>query len=208
MRETQVQSLGWEDLLEKEMATHSSILAWRIPWREEPGRLQSTRSQSQTRLSYIKKKNVVEVMKIMVTSFKRSHACTATFSTPNPAVGHHDPRLCWRLLETPGNSQASLGQSPVGVTAPFSWVLVHTRFCLCPPRVCFQSCKFWQLYGRVNGDLLQEGLCHTQVCSTQTPCPCSNPLQTRTSTGYTQIVLSQSLWGLWVPMCTQFVWAL
>ena len=41
MRETQVRSLGWEDPLEKEMATHSSILAWKIPWTEEPGRLQS-----------------------------------------------------------------------------------------------------------------------------------------------------------------------
>ena len=41
MRETQVQSLGWEDLLEREMATHSSILAWKIPWTEEPGRLHS-----------------------------------------------------------------------------------------------------------------------------------------------------------------------
>ena len=41
MRETWVQSLGQEDLLEKEMATHSSILAWKIPWMEEPGRLQS-----------------------------------------------------------------------------------------------------------------------------------------------------------------------
>ena len=41
MRETQVQSLGWEDLLEKEMATHSSILAWKIPWMEESGKLQS-----------------------------------------------------------------------------------------------------------------------------------------------------------------------
>ena len=41
MRETRVQSLGWEDPLEKEMATHSSTLAWRIPWMEEPGRLQS-----------------------------------------------------------------------------------------------------------------------------------------------------------------------
>ena len=40
VQETQVQSLGQEDPLEKEMATHSSILAWRIPWREEPGRLQ------------------------------------------------------------------------------------------------------------------------------------------------------------------------
>ena len=37
MQEMQVQSLGWEDPLEKEMAPHSSILAWRIPWREEPG---------------------------------------------------------------------------------------------------------------------------------------------------------------------------
>ena len=41
MWETQVQSLGQEDLLEKEMATHSSILAWKISWMEEPGRLQS-----------------------------------------------------------------------------------------------------------------------------------------------------------------------
>ena len=41
MRETRVQSLGWEDPLEKEMVTHSDILAWRIPWMEKPGRLQS-----------------------------------------------------------------------------------------------------------------------------------------------------------------------
>ena len=41
MWETWVQSLGWEDLLEREMTTHSSILAWKIPWMEEPGRLQS-----------------------------------------------------------------------------------------------------------------------------------------------------------------------
>ena len=45
MQETRVQSLGWEDSLEKEMATHSSTLAWRIPWREEPGKLQSMGSQ-------------------------------------------------------------------------------------------------------------------------------------------------------------------
>ena len=45
MRETWVQSLGWEDPLEKEMATHSSILAWRILWTEEPGGLQSMGSQ-------------------------------------------------------------------------------------------------------------------------------------------------------------------
>ena len=45
MEETQVQSLGQEDPLEKEMATHSSTLAWKIPWMEEPGRLQSMESQ-------------------------------------------------------------------------------------------------------------------------------------------------------------------
>ena len=45
MQETWVQSLGWEDPLEKEMATHSRILAWKIPWTEEPGGLQSMGSQ-------------------------------------------------------------------------------------------------------------------------------------------------------------------
>ena len=48
MQGTQVQSLGWEDPLEKGMATHSGILTWRIPWTEEPGRLQSMGLQSQT----------------------------------------------------------------------------------------------------------------------------------------------------------------
>ena len=47
VQETQVWSLGQEDPLEKEMATHSSILAWKISWTQEPGRLQSMGSQSQ-----------------------------------------------------------------------------------------------------------------------------------------------------------------
>ena len=45
MQETQVRSLGQKDPLEKEMATHSSILAWKIPWAEKPGELQSIKSQ-------------------------------------------------------------------------------------------------------------------------------------------------------------------
>ena len=45
LRETGVRSLGWEDPLENEMATHSTTLTWKIPWTEEPGRLQSTGSQ-------------------------------------------------------------------------------------------------------------------------------------------------------------------
>ena len=51
MQETQVRSLGGEDPLVKGMATHSSILAWKILWREEPGGLQSMGLQSHTRLS-------------------------------------------------------------------------------------------------------------------------------------------------------------
>ena len=50
MQEMQVQSLGQEDTLEEEMATHSSILTWEIPWTEEPGGLQFVGSQSQTQL--------------------------------------------------------------------------------------------------------------------------------------------------------------
>ena len=50
-QETQVQSLGWEDPLEEDMAIHFNILAWRIPWTEESGGLQSMGPQSQTRLS-------------------------------------------------------------------------------------------------------------------------------------------------------------
>ena len=57
MQETWVRSLGGEDPLEKEMATHSSILAWTIPWMEEPGRLQCTgckESDTTERLHYIR----------------------------------------------------------------------------------------------------------------------------------------------------------
>ena len=51
MRETQVRSLGWEDPLEEEMAIHSSTIAWKIPWTEEPGRLVYGVAKSRTRLS-------------------------------------------------------------------------------------------------------------------------------------------------------------
>ena len=56
-----------------------------------------------------------------------------------------------------------------------------------------QSCvKFWQLYGGINGDLLQEGLCHTQGCCTQSPWPCGSPLLTRTSAGDSQTLKGRS----------------
>ena len=53
MQETQVRSVGWEDPLEKEIATHPRILAWRIPWTEESGRLQSRGLQSQIQLKQL-----------------------------------------------------------------------------------------------------------------------------------------------------------
>ena len=56
--------------------------------------------------------------------------------------------------------------------------------------VCASSA--WWLYGGVNGDLLQEGLCHTQVCCTQSPCPCGRPLLTLTSAGDTQTLKGRS----------------
>ena len=62
MRETWVQSLGWEHVLEKEMANHSSILAWKIPWKEEPGRLQPMGLQSWTRLSNLQLMTVSEYL--------------------------------------------------------------------------------------------------------------------------------------------------
>ena len=122
----------------------------------------------------------------MVTSFKRSHAGAVALSAPNPAAGHHQPTP---PPETPGHSQASLDQSLMGslLLFPGSWCTEES--------VSPVLCKFWQLYGGVNGDLLQEGLCHTQVSCTQSPCPCGRPLLAWTSTGDTQTQFCLSLCG-------------
>ena len=92
--------------------------------------------------------------------------------------------LHWRLLETHRQVWVRL------LWSHCSFLLgpgACPMFCLCPPSTYFPVlCKFWQLYGGVNGDLLQEGLCHTQVCCTQSPCPCGSPLLTYISTGDAQ----------------------
>ena len=115
-----------------------------------------------------------------------------------------DPFLHWRPLDTHRQVWVSLLW---GHCSFLSGPGVH-RFCFCPPRVCFPVlCKFWRVCGGVNGNLLQEGLCHTQICCIQSPCPCGSPLLTRTSTGdaQTQVCLSR---GLWVLVHTRLVWAL
>ena len=103
---------------------------------------------------------------------------------PNPAAGHHQSTP---PLKTPEHSQASLGQSLVGplLLYPGSWC-TQCFVCAHQESVSPFLCKFWQLYGGVNSNLLQEALCHTQVCCTQSPWPCGRPLLTHTSAGDTQ----------------------
>ena len=127
-------------------------------------------------------------MKIMATSF--NHACIAALSTPDPEAGHCRPMP---PLETPGHSRASLGHSLVGplLLSPGSW-RTQNFVCALQESVSPVLCKLWQLYGGVNGNLFQEGLCHTQVCCTQSPCPCGRPLLFHTSTGDTQTLKGRS----------------
>ena len=97
------------------------------------------------------------------------------------------PRRCSRPLLTHASTRdswiltASLGQSLVGsqLHSPGSWCA--QGFILPSKSFSPVLCKFWQLYGVVNGNLLQEGSCRTQVCCTQGPCPCGSPLLTHTS---------------------------
>ena len=96
------------------------------------------------------------------------------------------------------------GSVSCGVTAPFSWVLVHIKFCcVLQESTSPVLCKFWQLYAGVIGDLLQEGLCHTQVCCTQSAWPCGSPLLTCTSTRHTQTQFCLSLCGFSGSWCAQ-----
>ena len=114
-----------------------------------------------------------------------------------PPLTHASAGDSWTLT---GKS----GSVSYGVIPPFSWVLVRIKFFLCPPRVCFPVlCKFWQLCGGVNGNHLQEGLCHTQVCCTQSSCPCISLLLTCTSTGDAQTQFCLSLCGVPGSWCTQ-----
>ena len=137
-------------------------------------------------------------MKIMVTSFKRSHACTAALNAPNLQLATTDPHLCWRLWTLTGKS----GQSLVGslLLSPGSWC-TQGSVCALQEPVSPVLCKFWRLYGGVHGDLL--GLCHTQACCTQSPWPCGSPLPTRTSTGDAQKQFCLSLCGVSGSWCTQ-----
>ena len=102
-------------------------------------------------------------------------------------------------LETPGHSWASLGQFLVEslLLSPGSWC-TQGFVCAFQESVSPVLCKFWWFHGGANGDLLQEGLCHTQVCCMQSPCPWGRPLLAHISTGDTQTQFWLSLCGLGV----------
>ena len=112
-----------------------------------------------------------------------------------PPPTHTSTGDSWTLM---GNS----GSVSCGATAPSSWVLVHTGFvCALQESVSPVLCKFWQLYGGVNGDLLQEDLCHTRVYCTHNPC--SSILLTHTYAGDTQTQLCLSFCGVSGSWCAQ-----
>ena len=166
---------------------------------------------------------MVEVMKI-ITCFKMSSAYTASLRAPDPVPGHCRPTP---LSETPGHSRASLGQSLVGsvLLSPGSWCTQGSVYAL-PESVFPVLCKFWWLHCGVNGDILQEGLCHTWVCCTQSPYPSSRLLLTHTSTRDAQTLRGRSgslsvespgvhkvlfepsehLWWLWGLILTEHLW--
>ena len=133
---------------------------------------------------------------LMVTSSKRAYAIprSAAPRALGPAAGNCQPMP---PQETPGHSRATLGQSLAGslLPSPGSWC-AQGSVCALQYSVSPVLCKFWQLYGRVNGDLLQEGLCHPQVCCTQSPCPCGSPLLTHMTTGDAKTQFCFSLCGV------------
>ena len=105
--------------------------------------------------------------------------------------------------EAPGHSWVNLGQSLLGsLHSPGSWC-AQGFVCALQESASLVLCKFWWFYGGVNGDLLQEGLCHTQVCCTHSSYPCGRALLTRTSAGDTQTEIWLSLCGVSGSWCMQ-----
>ena len=108
------------------------------------------------------------------------HSVPLTLHRPQPTMPLPDS---WSLTDKSGSVSC-------GVTAPGSWC-TQGFVCALQESVSPILCNFWQHYG-VNGNLLQEGLCHTQFRCTQSPCPCGRPLLTCTSTGDPQTLKGRS----------------
>ena len=111
-----------------------------------------------------------------------------------------DPHLCRRLLDMHRQVWVSLWWGHCSFLLGPS---VYSFVCALPESVSPVLCEFWQLCGGVNGDLLLEGLYHTHVCCTQSPCPCGSPLLTHTSTVDTQTQFCLRLSGVSGSWCAQ-----
>ena len=142
---------------------------------------------------------MVQLMKIMVTSLKISHACTVALSAPKPTASHRWPSLCWRLLDTHGQVWVTLFWRSLFLSL---WSQCTQGF-VCALQESVSPVLCWWLHGEVNGDLLQQSLCHTQVYWIQSPWPGSSPLLTHTYTGDTQTQFLLSLCGVFGSWYTQ-----
>ena len=144
-------------------------------------------------------------MKIMATFSKRSPPHTTTPSALTLQQATADPRFHWDFWILMSKS----GSVSCGVTVPFSWVLVHTSFCLCPPRICPQAC--------VSSGSSMVGLMVTSSkrayvipwsTAPRAPAlvagPCW-PVPPQETLKHSTVSVS---WGLWVLVHTRFVWAL
>ena len=142
-------------------------------------------------------------MKIMIIAFKRSHACTATLSAPNPAAGHHQPMP---PPETPGQSQESLSQSLVGslLLSPGSWctqgsVRAHQES-VSPSFVRSGGSTVGLVVASSSKLMPYPSLLYPEPLSLWQPTADPYVHRRRSNT-----VLSQSLWGPWVLVHTRFV---
>ena len=118
-------------------------------------------------------------------------------SCKKPPLTHASTEHSWTF---PSKSDQSLVGSLL--FSPVSWC-TQGSFCILKESVSLVLCKFRQLYGGVNGDLLQEGLCHTQVCCTQSPFSPGSPLLTHTTKGDTQTQFCLSVCGVSGSWCAQ-----
>ena len=132
MRETRVQSLGQEDPLKKEMATHSSTLAWKILWTEKPGRLQSMGLQSQTRLSNFPFPHVSKVMlKILQARLQQymNHELPDVQAGFRKGRGTRDQiaNICW-IIEKERKFQKTSISALLTVPKPLTvWITINCR---------------------------------------------------------------------------------
>ena len=121
MQKTRVQSLGWEDPLEKEMATHSSTLAWKIPWTEEPGRLQFTRSQRAghdwaTSLSLVKAEHVLSP----ATEKLIRRKSLPVLASPGSSLKRPEIYTSFQVKESESRSVMSNSLRPHGLYSPWN----------------------------------------------------------------------------------------